>query len=260
MLTGLQRGSCRDRVFDRIAHEPDGGIHGEDPRAAADHLLEDVVLGGGADLLFRISELLGHGLVHGQHDGGHRVDRQPGSDPVQGNVLEGDLEIPQGVHRHADPADFPHDPGVIRIVAHLGRQVEGDVQAGLAVGDHQLEALVGLLRGAEAGVLPGRPGPAAVALRMQAAREREFSRIAEVFFIVKLDRREIFRRVAGLDPDAGLINDFPDAVLLVFDVLRNTHGVLSPAVLAVPKKMVRCRLGARARAATVLRSGFITPV
>ena len=41
-------------------------------------------------------------------------------------------------------------------------QVEGGREAGLALGEQELEALVGRLGRAEAGVLADRPGPAAV--------------------------------------------------------------------------------------------------
>ena len=61
-------------------------------------------------------------------------------------------------------------------MAHLRGQVEGDRQPAGAVRDKLLVALVGLLGGAEAGVLPHRPGPAGVHRRVDAARERVLPR------------------------------------------------------------------------------------
>ncbi len=51
---------------------------------------------------------------------------------VDGNALEQHLEVVERVHRHADLADLRQRQRVVRAVAALGRQVEGDRQAGLA--------------------------------------------------------------------------------------------------------------------------------
>ena len=66
----------------------------------------------------------------------------------------------------------------VRVVAHLGRQVEGDRQPGLALLEEVAEAAVGLLGGREAGVLAHRPEPAAVHRRLDAAGERVLARAA----------------------------------------------------------------------------------
>ena len=68
---------------------------------------------------------------------------------------------------------------VVAVVAHLGRQVEGDREAGLAAGKQVAEALVRLLGGAEAGVLAHRPGPAPYPLAVDAAGEGIGPRLAE---------------------------------------------------------------------------------
>src|SRR3972149_2050849 len=61
----------------------------------------------------------------------------------------------------------------------MPRQVEGDVQARLAVGDQVAEALVGVRRIAEAGVLPHRVRPLPVHERMNAAHERVRAGLAD---------------------------------------------------------------------------------
>ena len=68
---------------------------------------------------------------------------------------------------------FPTSPfghRVVRVVAVEGRQVEGDGEAGLPLGEQVLEALVGVRRGAEAGELAHRPELAAIAGGVDAAR------------------------------------------------------------------------------------------
>ena len=62
--------------------------------------------------------------------------------------------------------------GCVGVVAHLRRQVEGDREAGLALLEQVVVALVRLRGRAEAGVLPHRPEAPAVHRRMDAARER----------------------------------------------------------------------------------------
>ena len=68
---------------------------------------------------------------------------------------------------------------VVGVVAHLRRQVEGHREAGLALLQQVAVALVGLLGGAEAGVLAHGPEAAAVHGRLHAAGEGMHARVAE---------------------------------------------------------------------------------
>ena len=131
-------------VLDGVADQLHRGLDREDPRAPADHLLEDVVLRGCGDHLRAVAELLRHRLVHGEHDGGDGVDGEARPDLSEVDILEGDLEVPERIDRHPHPAHLAFGHGVVRVVAHLRGEVEGDVQPRLAVGDHQLEPLVRL--------------------------------------------------------------------------------------------------------------------
>ena len=70
---------------------------------------------------------------------------------------------------------------MVRVVAHQRRKVERDGQSGLAVLEQELRALVRVRGAAEPGELPHRPELAAIAGRMNAARERIGARNAEVF-------------------------------------------------------------------------------
>ena len=83
----------------------------------------------------------------------------------------------------------------VRVVAHLGRQVEGDRQPGLALLEQVAEALVGLLGGREAGVLAHRPEPAAVHRRLDAAGERVLAGAPEVAVLVEAG--DVGRRCRG---------------------------------------------------------------
>ena len=92
--------------------------------------------------------------------------------------------------------------GVVGVVAHLGRQVEGDRQAAGAGRDQLVVALVGLRGGAEAGVLAHRPGPAGVHRRVDAAGERVLARLAEPGRRVQAGER--LRAVDRLERQTGL--------------------------------------------------------
>ena len=74
----------------------------------------------------------------------------------------------------------PRRHRVVGVVAHERRHVEGGGEPRRAVRHEVLEALVGVLRRAEAGEHPHRPQPAAVHRRLHAAGERELSGEPEV--------------------------------------------------------------------------------
>ena len=72
-------------------------------------------------------------------------------------------------------------------------------EPGLAVVEQVVEALVGLLGGAEAGELPHRPQAAAVHRRVDAAGERKLARVADLLVV----RADVLRPVERLDRLAG---------------------------------------------------------
>ena len=143
----------------------------------------------------------------------------PAPDPVQLDVLEGDLKIPQGVDGHAHPAHLPLGHGVIGVIPHLRGKIEGHIQPCLAVGNHQLEPLVGLLGSSESRVLSRGPVPAPKSQGMNAAREREFPGLPQVLGVVKADPLKILGRVHRLHLDPGLENHFLDGILFIFDCM-----------------------------------------
>ena len=85
--------------------------------------------------------------------------------------------------RHAGLADLARRQRIVAVVADLGRQIEGDAQAGLSLAEQVLEALVGLGGGAIARVLAHRPEAAAVHRRLHAAGEGVLAGEAELFEI-----------------------------------------------------------------------------
>ena len=77
--------------------------------------------------------LLGDHLVHREHPHRDRVDRHRGVHLGERDVLEEPPHLAQVRHGHADLADLAARERGVGVVAGLGRQVEGDRQAGLAL-------------------------------------------------------------------------------------------------------------------------------
>ena len=75
--------------------------------------------------------------------------------------------------------DLAERAGVVGVVAHQRGHVEGGREPRLAVLEQVVEALVGLLAGAEAGELAHRPQPPAVHRVVDAARERVLAGTAD---------------------------------------------------------------------------------
>ena len=78
----------------------------------------------------------------------------------QVDILEGHLEIPENVDCHSDPSHLPFGNGIVRVVPHLCREIEGDIEARLSVGYDQLEPLVRLVGRSETRILSRRPSSA----------------------------------------------------------------------------------------------------
>ena len=197
-----------------IGDKPDGGAGREDVGAAGDVLLQDVVLRGAADLS-QVSALpLGHRHVEREQDRCRGVDRHRRRHLLERNAVEQRLHVAQRADRDAYLADFALRQRVVRVVADLGRQVERYRQAGLALPQQILIALVRLFRRTEAGVLAHRPEPAAIHRRLDASRigvaagKAELGHIAASIAV----RGQVVRRVerferlagAGLEGDVAL--------------------------------------------------------
>ena len=151
-----------------------------DVRPAGDVLLEDVVLDRARQALARDAPLVGHRHVERQQGGGGGVDGHRGRHLVERQPVEQQAHVAQGGDGHAGAAHLARGQRVIRVAPHLGGQVEGHRQAGLPGGQQALEALVGRLGRAEAGVLAHGPQPAPVHGGLHPAGEGELARKPQV--------------------------------------------------------------------------------
>ena len=115
-----------------------------------------------------------------QQDDRRRVDRHRRRHAIERNAVEQRRHVLDRIDRDADAPDFAGRERVIRVVAHLRRQIEGDAQAADALREQIAVARVRFGRRSEPGVLPHRPQPAAVHRRLDAAGERKFPGEADV--------------------------------------------------------------------------------
>ena len=158
----------RDRVparhvlgapLDHVGDQAHRRLDREAPLLLGDVLLEDVGLDRAAELLRRHPLLLADEDVEGEQDRRRGVDRHRGGDAAQRDPVEELLHVVEAVDGDALAADLAEAARVVGVVAHQGRHVEGGREAGLAVVEQVVEALVGLLDRAEAGELAHRPEP-----------------------------------------------------------------------------------------------------
>jgi hypothetical protein len=174
-------------VGEQIRGQPHRGHGRIDEVPAGDVLLEDVVLGGAAQLLGGHVLLLPDELVEQQQRRGRRVDRHRGRDLVERDAVEDPPHVLDRVDRDARAADLAQAERIVRVATELGGQVERHREPGRAVLDQVVEALVRLLGARVARVLAHRPLAAAVHVRVDPARERVGARLAEALLEARAD-------------------------------------------------------------------------
>ncbi len=182
-------------VLDHVHAEPHGRLRREDPLLLGDVLLEDVRLDRPAQAFTRYALFLGDADIEGEQHGGRRVDRHRGGDLAQRDAGEEQLHVLQRVDRHALAAHLAEGLGMVGVVPHERRHVEGGGQPRLPVLEQVAEARVRLLRGPEARELAHRPQPAPVHRGVDAPRVRVHAGPAQVALVVDLD---VVRRVERL--------------------------------------------------------------
>ncbi len=122
--------------------------------------------------------------VQRQQDRRRGVDGHRRRNCRQVDAIEQALHVFDGIDRDADLADFSHRERIVGIEADLGGQIEGDREAGGAVGEQVLVALVGFLGVAHAGVLAHGPKAAAVHGGLHAAREGKLAGVSDFAIVI----------------------------------------------------------------------------
>ncbi len=209
-------------VREGVDDQPHRGPGWVDVRPPGDVLLQDVVLNGAADLLPRDALLLRHQFVEEQQDGTRGVDGHGGGDLVHRQVGHEEPHVGQRVDGHTHLAHFTLRPRVVRVVAHLGRKVEGTREAGLSGVEQELEPLVGGFGRTEAGVLAHRPELRAVHLGVHAPGVGEGSGLTQLR--CGIPAGEILCPVNRLDLDSRI----RPMLLAVLHLGRHTYEPTRP--------------------------------
>ena len=190
-----------------VGDDPHGGLGGIDIGVADHELLEDVVLDGPGELFGRHALLFGGDDIERHHRQHRAVHGHGDADLIEGDAVEEDPHVLDGVDGDPGHPDIADDALVVRVVAAVGGEIEGDGQAFLTGGEIAAVEGVGILGGRETGVLADGPRPAGVHGGVGAAVERRQSgQILEV-----LETLEIRRVVQRFDRDA--LGGLPDQLL-----------------------------------------------
>ena len=118
-----------------VDDQPPRRLWREDVGAAAEILLDDVVLGRAAQRGRRHSLLLGVRDVQGEQPCCRRVDRHRGVHLPRRDRVQQGAHVAEMDDRYADLADLAPGQFVVRVVAGLGRQIERDRKPRLALGE-----------------------------------------------------------------------------------------------------------------------------
>src|SRR5205823_5628636 len=106
--------------------QPAARLGREDVGAAAEVLLDDVVLRGAGEHPRVDAGLLGVGDVETEQPGGGGVDRHRRVHVADGDAVHQFVHVAQVHDRHADLAYLAGRLWCVRVVPGLGGQVEGD--------------------------------------------------------------------------------------------------------------------------------------
>ena len=123
------------RVLDDVGHDPHARLGRIDVGVADHELLEDVVLDGPGELLRGHALLLAGDDEAGEHRQHRAVHRHRDRHLVERDAVEQDLHVLDRVDRDAGLADVAEHARVVRVVAAVGGEVEGDREALLAGGE-----------------------------------------------------------------------------------------------------------------------------
>ena len=126
-------GHVVDREGDHVHRETPRGLGREDVGAAAQVLLDDVVLGGARQRGVVNALLVGERQVEAPDPRRGGVDRHRGVHLGEGYAGQQLAHVAEVGDRHPDLADLARRQGRVGVVAGLGRQVERDGEAGLAL-------------------------------------------------------------------------------------------------------------------------------
>jgi hypothetical protein len=146
---------CREQ--DGVLGEAERRRRREHVGAARQVFLDDVVLNGARQLGAGCARLVGDGNIKRQKPSCRRIDRHRGIHLVERNAVEQGQHVSEVRDWNAYFTDFASGKFVVRVVARLGRKIEGDREARLPLSQVFLIECVRLGCGRVSGIGPEQP-------------------------------------------------------------------------------------------------------
>src|SRR5262249_52168487 len=122
------------REQDHVPGQPHGGAGRKYVGAARQVFLDYVVLGRALQVAALDALLVGNGDVERQQPRRSGVDGHGGVHGVERDAVEQRPHVAEVTDRNTDLADFSAGKQMVSVIPSLGRQIEGDREAGLAFG------------------------------------------------------------------------------------------------------------------------------
>ena len=158
----VELGHVFGAVGDDVRNDAHGGRRRIDIGVAGQVFFEDIVLDGAGKLLLLDALFLGGHDVAGQDGQDGAVHGHGDAHLVQGNLVEKHFHIFDRIDGYAGFAHVAHDPGVVRIVAAVGGQVEGHGKPLLAGGQIAAVKGIGFPGRRKTGILADGPGASGI--------------------------------------------------------------------------------------------------
>ena len=125
--------------------------------ATRDVFLQNIVLHSTGELANFYSLFFGDSNVERQENTGCGIDGHGCADPIKGQAIKQGLHIFQAGDGDPNLAHFTLRYGIIGVIAHLGRKIEGHGKASCALREEEVIAFIRLFRRGETSVLAHSP-------------------------------------------------------------------------------------------------------
>ncbi len=183
---GVPPGHMLVTEFDEIHSETHGGVGWIDILTSANNLFEYVILHGATHFAIRDTLFLSKGQIHCQKHCRWRINGHGGGNFIQGYLAKENSHVINGINGHSHLANLSHRKFMIRVVAGLSWQVEGDAKPGLTLFKQIAISFIGLPRCAESSILTHGPEPASIHGGLHPPGERILTRKTKLGIIIKV--------------------------------------------------------------------------
>ena len=184
-------------IFKNVGDQTHGRFRWENVSAASSILFQNIVLNGTTQFVSGNALFFSYCNVHSQQYGSRSVDGHGSGYFIQGNLVEQDFHVSQGVDSYAYFTNFAFSHRIGGIITDLGRQVECAGQAGTTVSQQVTITFVGFFSGGETSIHTHGPETATIHGRLNTTGVRIFTGEAQFSHVVKVFTK-IYRGVQSV--------------------------------------------------------------